>query len=607
MNSRTTWMLVLVALALGAVLWISDRRPGSRVTNGQGLTSTFLAPRPEDVVRLELQRSNTVVKVTRMDTGWILMAPLVYAAQPTGIENLLNVLSKLVPVDFIPGKQVAAQPGGMAAFGLDQPSTLTVELRGGRPMIFRLGGPTPLEGRFYLQVAGTDGVFVADASLLSALPVNAEDWRDRGLFDLRHTAYDRVELQQRGRIVFEANYDGQGWRLTRPLSARANTDAIEALVNQLQAARVSAFVSDGTLVNPETYGLLPPEAELVVGRGSNDLVRLQFGARSTNAPDQEFVQRALQTNVVLLPTNATALVRLPLDTFRDRQLVGPLRNVSSIEFRGNDRTVANGADRFVARREGTNWFVVEPHRFPADAARIEETFQTLESLGIEQFTTDVVDNPAVYGLDMPVREYAIGVSTNLGGYVTNTVSFSVQFGGVPTNNIHFVYARRSDEPGVYSIVRAELSRLPETANQLRDWRFAVSNVVGVTIVRSNVVREITRTPTGEWAVSKGAPVSLIPDALDETVYRLGNYNPYRYAVRDLKAVETAGGYAAVAHEVTLHFREGSGPLRQWRLRFGREVPPLVPALVYFDEDPTPLQVRFPSALYRDVLRDFNAP
>jgi hypothetical protein len=30
-------------------------------------------------------------------------------------------------------------------------------------------------------------------------------------------------------------------------------------------------------------------------------------------------------------------------------------------------------------------------------------------------------------------------------------------------------------------------------------------------------------------------------------------------------------------------------------------------MLYFDDDPTPLQVRFPSALYRDVLRDFNAP
>ena len=319
------------------------------------------------------------------------------------------------------------------------------------------------------------------------------------------------------------------------------------------------------------------------------------------------VQRVLQTNMVLVPTNETGLVRLPLDAFRDRQLLGPLLNITSIEFRGSDPATGGGADRFVARREGTNWFVIEPRRFPADGARIEESFQSLEGLAIEQYTADVIDNPARFGLDIPTREYTLGFATDSGGIATNVPVFNVQFGGVPTNNAHFVYARRSDEPGVYSVVRAELARLPETANQLRDWRFAVSNLVSVSIVRSNVVRELVRNGEGLWIVARGTPATLIPDALDETSYRLGNYNPYRYAVRDEKVVVQNGGYNQTAHEVVFQFREGSGPLRRWRIRFGRETPPQVPAMLYFDDDPTPLQVRFPSALYRDVLRDFNAP
>lgn len=601
MNTRTTWFLALTAVLLGGYLWFTGSRAGTRVSGNAGASAVFVPIQPDEVTSLEIVRSNSVVRVQRGDAGWVLERPVNYAAQPTSIESLLTALSRLTPVDFIPGKQVATQPGGLGAFGLDQPIKLTVKTRSGRTSILRFGAMTPLEHRFYLQTVGTDGVFVADSAILAALPATVDEWRDRSLFDVRRTPYDRVELQQRGKTVFEAVQDPatQTWRLTKPLSARASAEALEALVNQLQTVRVTSFVNDGALVNPEAYGLQPAEAEFIVGRGTNDLVRLQFGASPTNAADQVFVQRALQTNLVLVPTNAAYLVRLPLDTFRDRRLMPELAGVSSLDFRGTER--------FSVRREGTNWFVVEPKRFPASRAAVEETFQTLESIGIEEFSADVVDSPQRFGLDQPVREYALGVTTNLGGITTNAPLVSLQFGGVPTNNVHFIFARRGDEPSVYSVVRSVLPRLPESPNQLRDWRFDTSNLVRVSIVRSNVVRELSRSANGVWTVTQGAPANLIPDALDETAFRLGNFNPYRYAVSDEKALLNAGGYLQVAHEVTLHFREGSGPLRRWRLRFGREVARDVPALAYFDDDPQPLQLRFPADIYHNVARDFGAP
>lgn len=599
MNTRTTWILLVIALALGAVLWFGDKQSGRRVTGTGGATVSFYPPNPEEVLRLEIQRSNQVTKVIRTESGWLLTSPIVYIAQPTSVEQLLKAINELAPVDFIPGKQVAAQPGGLGSFGLDQPTSITVESRGGRTMNLRVGSSTPLEGRFYLQVAGIDGVFVAESRVLAALPSALDDWRDRGLFDLRRTAYDRLEVQQRGKTVFEAMHDGQAWQLTKPLSARASTEALEALVNQLQTVRVTSFVSDGTILNPESFGLQPPESELVIGRGSNDLVRLKFGTSPTNALDQVYVQRVLQTNVVLVPTNVLSLVRLPLDTFRDRRLLPSLGDLSSLEVRG--------VEPFTVLREGTNWFVTQPRRFPANRSRVEEAFRNLEALEIQQYAADVIDNLSQFGLDKPTREYSLGTITNVAGVSTNVRLLTVEFGGVPTNNVNFVYTRRSDEPSVYSIVRAELARLPEMANQLRDWRYAVSNIASISIVHSNVVRELSRSLQGDWTVKQGTPANLISDALDETAFRLGEWNPYRYAVRDDRLLLAGGGYFQVAHEITLHFRDGTGPLRRWRLRFGREVAREVPALAYFDDDPSPIQVRFPAAIYRDVIRDFSAP
>jgi len=541
---------------------------------------------------VELLRSNIVIRVERSTNGWRMTIPVHYGAQRTAVETFLNGLAKLRPRTVIPTAGLAGFGGTneLKAFGLDGSGiTVKVESTEGGALIYQLGGPTPLGAQFYFRRVGADGVFTADESFLSLLPPSADYWRDRNLFDLRGKEFDRVEV--RGATAFTAVRDSGpgGWRLVKPLPTRADGERIEAVINALQNVSVAAFVTDSPLVELAPLGLQPPESEIIFGQGTNDLVRLQFGGVPTNAPDHVIVRRLANTNLVLVPINTGILMKLPLANFRNRQLVPSLEGATEVRFQAGEQAVR-------IERTGTNWIVTEPARFPADLGLMNLILRQLGRLDIVDFPNDVPADLSRYGLDRPIRTFAVSAGTN----ELVRLDFGSNLG------LDKVYVRRADEPSIYATPLGELLRLPETASQVRDLRFDPTNVVEVTIEQKGRKRTLARNAAGQWTATAGAVGGVIDAAVNETLYRLGRIESARYVMPDPKQIELLK-FPEVAHAVTLQFQPGS-EFKTLALQFGGRNPvDNLLALIRFDEDPKALLIEFPGALYEDVFRDFSAP
>jgi hypothetical protein len=316
-------------------------------------------------------------------------------------------------------------------------------------------------------------------------------------------------------------------------------------------------------------------------------VRIEVGGAPTNAPTQRYVRRLSHTNIVLVAAEDLAKLELPLQEFRDPRLVGPLEGVTRVE--------RAGTGGFVAEKLGTNWWVTAPRRFPASAPTIGLFLEHLESLEIVQFVNDVVADPKLYGLDRPIREFVLGQGTN--------TLVRVQLGGFADTNGTLLFARRADEASVYAVPRNFLVNL-ESASQLRDWRFAPTNVTAVDIVQQGRLRRLVRVGAG-WRVDAGAAAGILPDAVEETLFRIGQWDSARYAVGDEAAMTKAGRFGETAHEATLTLAGGS--IRALRLRFGASRGVSRPVLAYFDDDPAPVRLEMPEDLYAAVARDFAAP
>jgi Domain of unknown function (DUF4340) len=588
MNPRVTWLLVLVALGLGGYLFVSERRGAVTVSGNDGAQVSFLPILPEQVTAVELLRSNGVVRVERAGGAWNLRLPVAYAAQGQAVDALLNALAQLRPQSWIS----PAQTGGdesLKAFGLDA-SAATLKLEtAGAPLLFKLGASAPLGHQFYFQRIGDAGVFTAADSLLDLLPASPNAWRDRSLVDLGKAPFDRFEL--RGKTAFEAVRDPATgvWRLTKPLSARADSDRINSVLHTLQSVRVAQFVTDNPLADLEPYGLRPPETEALISLGTNVLAQLQFGRAPTNQAGVVYARRLAQTNVVLVPAAVTNVLHGALGTFRDHRLLPALDGVTRFEI-----TVGN--DHAVAEKSGTNWRVTQPASFPAEAALLDQLMSQFSQIAITDYPNDVVADYGVYGLAAPVRSYTFARGTN--------APLQLQFGA--RADADHIFVRRPDEAGVYAVRLSELLQLPETANQLRDFHFAASNVVKVAITQKGNTRTLERGTDGQWAVTAGAPGSPFSPAVEESLHRLGALQTGRAAVRDEAQYTRMPSFSDLGHEITLTFAPGAGgTLHTLRLRFVADQGPEAFALANFDADPSPVLIRIPAALFLDLRRDFS--
>ncbi len=594
MNPRVTWLLVLVALGLGGYLYVAERRPGITVTGADGLRVRFLPVAAEQVTAVELFRSNGIVRVEREGKGWAMRLPVTYAAQSQGVETLLKTLAQLAPRSWIPSAQLgAAGSETWKAFGLDDSAaTLKLETKSG-PVIYKFGATAPLGRQFYFQPVGSDGVYTADRALLDLLPASADTWRDRSLVNLRETPVDRIELRGKTAFAtFEAVRDPatQVWRLTKPLAARADNDRLNKLLHTLHTARVAQFVSDSPLANLDPYGLQPPDSEVLLSNGTNPVARLQFGNAPTNQSGLVYMRRLTQTNIVLVPTTVADALHSPLSSFRDHQLLPPLVDTTRVEFTAGKETA-------VIERSGTNWLVTAPAKFPARSDQMERLFTLLAATTITDFPNDVVADYAQYGLVTPFRTYAFTRGTN--------APLQIQFGNAPTNQPEHVYVRRLDEAGVYVVRLTDLLQLPESAEQVRDFRFEATNVVKIAITQKGNTRTLGRGTDGEWNVTAGNPGKPFAPAIAETLHRLGALDSAPYAVRDEAMYTTSRSFADLAHEVTLTFAPG-GTLQTLRLRFVADSGALAVALANFDGDPLPLRILIPGDLFQAIRRDFSA-
>ena len=596
MNPRSTWLLVLTALGLGAYLFFSERTPAVRVDGLSGSRVPFALVPASQVTAFEILRSNTVVRIERDGENWRLRQPISDLADRGTVDSFLRNLGRLQPKNSIPAAQLDPGSGGLAAFGLDA-SALTLKVEAGsQPSLFKFGARAPIGNDFYFQRVGDEGVFTADAALLDSLPETPSGWRNRALFTVSASAVERVEL--RGRTQFEARRTvGSGgavsWRLVRPVEARADGDRLEALMGLLQRARISEFVSDAPGVDLERYGLQLPEFELLLHGPTNTLVHLQIGRSPTNNPGLVYLRRMSSTNVVLVSTNAVMLLQGNLASFRDRHLLPAMRGLDRLEF------AAAGRTNFL-EREGTNWWIAGTPRRPARTELVAFFLGRLGALEIADFPNDVVADYSRYGLAAPVRSYGFHEAMATG---TNG-PLRLLLGETGDRDSPLVYARRSDESPVYSVRRASVARLPESALQFRDFGFASTNVVKVVAVHHGRTRTLERSATGDWVVTAGLPGAPFSPAAEETLHRLGALETIPFAVPNERLFTSLPSFTELGLELTLTL-DASAPIRKWRLRFATDLGALAVALSNFDDDSVPFSLEIPGALFREIQRDFS--
>lgn len=384
MQLRAILVLLVLALALGAALWLKEEE-ARRDPDGLEDYAVFAGVDAGSVRTLEVRHfeRHWQVRLERDERGaWFVTDPLPYPADEGAVRQLLEQVRGLrgeaVPELDDPSKVGLDPPRALVVVGARGPDgaerTARVEL-----------GAIDLDGELaYLRAGGR--VLRARRTLDNALLSSEQDFRSRRMLEVSPLE-QVIELTRAGALegrdlAFSAQLDGAGWRLVEPYRAALDPLTTHIFVQQLLGSRVDGFHSDdpGPLSD---YGLDPPDLSLRIATARGDEATLLFGRPSPDGPwlcaraGNPFVWRAEARDVTFLAA--------PPDDLLDYRITRAKRDdVREVVLTWGERETH-------LARVGAEWRVAEgppaPEReeAPADDGRAGDLLAGLESAELARY------------------------------------------------------------------------------------------------------------------------------------------------------------------------------------------------------------------------------
>lgn len=301
-------------------------------------------------------------------------------------------------------------------------------------------------------------------------------------------ATNRVELQD------------ARWRLVQPLNYPAEKLYIEAFLKACaELAPHTSISSRATETQPQgviDYGFEPPQIKIKITQQSGDIV-IEIGKKS---PSEKFVYVRAEGTEGIEIVDAAFLDYIPVNSkgWRDRTLIAlndaPFDRLA-IEF-------GSGGFELSRSSSNTTWNItIPPPAKRADNFRVPRLIQFLLSRRIADFVTDDPKaNLASYGLKPPAAKVAFRSGSN--------DLAVVEFGGSPTNQTDFVYARRMSHTNIVLVPKLLLNDLNIPFTMFRDRQlisFQPATIQQIEIMADEAIA-LRRQTNNAWTITSPFPM-----------------------------------------------------------------------------------------------------
>ncbi|WP_141325521.1 DUF4340 domain-containing protein [Myxococcus sp. AB025B] len=413
MSASRGGLVALLVLGTGALP--ACKESGPREPREQAVAEQLFAPPPGTTpgkdaapvfTRITVRAQGDTTELERgPDGSWRIVAPVQARAEPAAVEALLETLERSKSSTLV---AEAPTDADLKKYGLDSPVfTVTAQAQvSGSPHAVTLHGgvENTFDGSVYVRREGDPKVYAAQGSVRWSLDKDTFALRSKELLgELEVTALAGIEVRARTHTyVLEHEKGTSRWRLTKPVSERADEARVSALLKALKEHRALSFPKD----TPETRKKLGLEAPLVDARftrTSGDTVRIRMAqVMEDGAPRFHALrEQGFVATLAEVPEGALEVLDVDVLELKDKHVLSFRReDVRRVVFHpGGDAPAITLVN--VAEGDGgtESWQVESPVKGKAQHFRVVSLLRALGAIKATSFGEAKPRSWAKYGID----------------------------------------------------------------------------------------------------------------------------------------------------------------------------------------------------------------
>lgn len=380
-NKVTNWMLLLSVILLGGFILIFEHGSENSYQQAQR-TRTVFSVYPESIEQILLERDGVQIECTKIAGVWRLTKPADAPVDSGMVEKMIAGLSRVERGELITAKTLRERNLTPAAYGFDAPRARIAFKNNRGTFTWLVGRDAPVGKTLYVMFAGGGDIIAAPRTLLNLIPKDPSWIRDRTLFSGEIAAVRGLDLRRTGGFLQLRQPENNGWVMKQPHVGRVDSQPMHTLLGKLFSGRIIDFVSDEK-ADLAAYGLEKPDYELTVFSQDERTQTLLIGKPLSDKPETRYAKRVESDSVFTVPTEWTKECEVDPSLLRSRQVLGlQADRMTAIQL-------ICGEQQIGLLRTNTQWQVVRPIRWDADAEQADMVLKSLAGAVVDEF----IDTP----------------------------------------------------------------------------------------------------------------------------------------------------------------------------------------------------------------------
>jgi len=446
MKFKNTLILGLIFVALLAYVYFYEIKGGKKREEQREKASRVLVFEKEDVTKLSIERGDQAIRCEKTNDHWKITSPVETEGDRYSIEGVISSVRN-AKIERV----VAEQPEDLSGYGLDPPrSKIILTFKDGNSDTLFVGEKNPTGTYAFVRVNDDPRVLLGSSSLYYSANKKLFDLRDKSVLKFERDDVESMVLHV-GRKKFELEKKGEEWRLTYPISDKADRDEINKILNRLRNARAREFVEE----EPEDlaeYGLDKPAFQIDLYLAPNKARKTLLVGKKKD--DRYYAKDEGRKPVFLVDKNVGEVLEQDLFKLRDKRVVSFERDrVQKIALVYRDSSLVCEKDTAGV------WWIVEPKRAKAKSWRVSSILTNLSTLKAKEFVSERPKSLARYGLSNPQITVEI---FDKDGQVLNKLLLGKEYGEDK------LYVTSAERRAIFGVDKSALNNFKYTFDELAE-------------------------------------------------------------------------------------------------------------------------------------------